>query len=60
MWAMWLRLQAQATVRDRRHDERGDIVQTVIIVALFAAGAIAICAIIIKKFTDKANSIPTG
>jgi hypothetical protein len=41
-------------------DERGDITQTVIIVALFAAAAIAISAIIINKFTSKASSIPTG
>ena len=31
-----------------------------IIVALFAAAAIAISAIIISKFTSKANNIPTG
>ena len=33
--------------------------QTVIIVAILAAAAIAIATIIATKFTDKANSIPT-
>ena len=59
MWRQWLFCQAHR-LRNHRHDERGDIVQTVIITALFAAAAIAISVIIIKKFTDKANSIPTG
>lgn len=45
--------------RSRREDERGEITQTVIIVALFAAAAIAISVIIIDKFTSKATSIPT-
>lgn len=42
-----------------RHDERGEIAQTVIIVAVLAAAAIAITAIIVAKFTAKAKSIPT-
>lgn len=58
-----LRVYAAVLLHDlktRPRDDRGEIAQTVIIVALLAAAAIAICAIIITKFTDKANSIPTG
>lgn len=46
-------------LKARKRDERGEIAQTVIIIAVLAAAAIAITAIIVKKFTDKANSIPT-
>lgn len=42
-----------------RRDERGEIAQTVIIVAVLAAAAIAITAIIVAKFTAKAKTIPT-
>ena len=46
--------------RDREENgERGDIVQTVIIVAAFAAAAIAICAILILKARTAANSVQT-
>jgi hypothetical protein len=38
-------------------DERGSVVETVIITAIFAALAIAIGAIIVAKVTAKANSI---
>lgn len=48
-----------ATLSGRDRDERGEIAQTVIIVAILAAAAIAICTIIVTKFTDKANTIPT-
>ena len=47
-----------ARVRSER-DERGEIAQTVIIVAILAAAAIAIATIIATKFKDKANNIPT-
>jgi len=40
-------------------DERGEVTEKVILVAVFAALAIAIGAIIVLKVTDKANSIPT-
>ena len=46
----------------REHDqnpERGDIVQTVIIIAAFAAAAIAICAILILKARTAANGVQT-
>ena len=46
--------------RDREENgERGDIVQTVIIVAAFAASAIAICAILILKARTAANGVQT-
>jgi hypothetical protein len=44
-----------ATLREDK--EAGDIVQTVIIVGLFAAAAIAIVAIIVNKATSAANNI---
>ena len=52
----WARM-AQARVR---RDERGAVTETVILVAIFAALALAIGAIIVVKVTDKANSIPTS
>jgi len=46
--------------KDRvRQDERGAVTETVILVAIFAALALAVGAIIVVKVTDKANSIPT-
>ena len=41
------------------HDERGEVTEKVIIVAIFAALAIAAGAIIVAKVTTKANAIPT-
>ena len=47
--------------KDRvRRDQRGAVTETVILVAIFAALALAIGAIIVVKVTDKANSIPTS
>jgi hypothetical protein len=43
-----------------QHDERGDVTEKVILVAIFAALAIAAGAIIVSKVTAKANSIPTN
>jgi hypothetical protein len=43
----------------RRGDDRGDIVQTVIIVAAFAAAAILIVGILVAKATSAANSVKT-
>lgn len=51
---------ARASTRSRSRGERGEIAQTVIIVAILAAAAIAIATIIATKFTDKAKSIPTS
>lgn len=39
--------------------ERGDIVQTVIIVSLFAAAAIVIVGILVVKATNAANNVQT-
>jgi hypothetical protein len=51
---------ARATAARVSHDERGSVTETVILVAVFAALAIAVGAIIVLKVTDKANSIPTS
>ena len=45
--------------RDAHHDERGEVTEKVIIVAIFAALAIAAGAIIVAKVTAKAQSITT-
>jgi hypothetical protein len=50
---------ARATAARAAHDERGSVTETVILVAIFAALALAVGAIIGLKVTDKANSIPT-
>jgi hypothetical protein len=42
------------------HNECGDVTEKVIIVAIFAALAIAAGAIIVTKVTAKANAIPTN
>ncbi len=42
-----------------KHDERGEVTEKVIMVAIFAALAIAAGAIIVAKVTAKANAIPT-
>lgn len=51
---------AQTTIGRVRRDERGAVTETVILVAVFAALALAIGAIIVVKVTEKANSIPTN
>jgi len=43
-----------------RKGEHGEVTEKVIIVAIFAALAIAAGAIIVTKVTAKANSIPTN
>ncbi len=52
LWAI-----ALARVEMARNDERGEITEKVIIIAVFAALAIAVGAIIVAKVTDKANAI---
>jgi hypothetical protein len=54
----WARQALSRVTLDR--NQRGEIAQTVIIVAILAAAAIAIATIIATKFRDKASSIPTG
>jgi len=50
---------ARERVANMRTDDRGEVTEKVIIVAIFAALAIAAGAIIVAKVTAKANSIPT-
>lgn len=52
----WVRVMKERV----RRDQRGAVTETVILVAIFAALALAIGAIIVVKVTDKANSIPTS
>ncbi len=42
-----------------RRDERGEVTEKVILIAIFAGLAIAVAAIIVAKVTAKANSITT-
>lgn len=53
---VWTTLCIQAK-KLRSPDEKGSVVETVIITAVFAALAIAIGAIIVSKVTAKANSV---
>ena len=48
---------AQARAAEARRDERGEITEKVIIIAVFAALAIAVGAIIVAKVTAKADAI---
>jgi hypothetical protein len=43
----------------REHPERGDIVQTVIIIGLFAAAAITIVAVLVAKAKSTADNVQT-
>ena len=56
---IWTYLRAKARV-SRGFDERGTVVEKVILTAIFAALAIAVGAIIVAKVTAKANSINLG
>ena len=49
-------VQRMATAR---HDERGEVTEKVILIAIFAALAISVGVIIVAKVTAKANSITT-
>jgi hypothetical protein len=51
---MW----GRATAARLRDDERGEVTEKVLLVAIFAALALAVGAIIVYKVTQKANSIP--
>jgi hypothetical protein len=55
VWA-WVHSRVQ---RVRAEPERGDIVQTAIIVGLFAAAAIVVVGILVAKATDAANNVKT-
>lgn len=52
MWAL-----AMARIEMARKDERGEITEKVIIIAVFAALAISIGAIVVAKVTNKAEAI---
>jgi len=52
MWAI-----ALARIEMTKHDDRGEITEKVIIIAVFAALALAVGAIIVAKVTDKATNI---
>jgi hypothetical protein len=54
--ALWMYLRVRF-VDPVVKDERGSVVETVIITAVFAALAIAVGTIIVLKVTSKANSI---
>jgi hypothetical protein len=56
-WTL-LRLH-EARRESREHPDRGDIVQTVIIVGLFAAAAIIIVGILVAKATSTAKNVQT-
>ena len=51
---------AMVRVEMAKHDERGEITEKVIIIAVFAALAITVGAIIVAKVTDKTNAIDLG
>lgn len=51
---------AQLRVAQAKRDERGEITEKVIIIAVFAALAITVGAIIVAKVTDKTNTINLG
>ena len=56
----WTLLRVQEVRRESRaHPDRGDIVQTVIIVGLFPAAAIIIVGILVAKATSTANKVQT-
>jgi hypothetical protein len=56
---LWSFLRARARVAGG-WNERGTVVEKVILTAIFAALAIAVGAIIVAKVTAKANSIDLG
>ena len=56
----WTLLRVAEIRREsREHPDRGDIVQTVIIIGLFAAAAVLIVSILVGKATDTANKVKT-
>ena len=55
----WLASHLPARWTAHRHDDRGDIVQTAIIVGLFAAAAIIVVGILVGKAMNAANAVRT-
>jgi hypothetical protein len=63
LWAWASAVSATAAARlsvDAEDNDRGEIVQTVVIIAAFVAAAIIIVAILVGKATDSANSVKTN
>lgn len=58
-YVMCLWERTKIRMRQLRDDDRGEVTEKVILVAIFAALAIAVGAISVVKVTEKANSIPT-
>ena len=52
---LWMLTKAR--IEMTKHDQRGEITEKVLIVAIFAALAIAVGAIVVTKVTGKADSI---
>ncbi len=50
----WLQCRLELIRQSR---ERGDVVQTAIMIGLFAAGAIAVVGILVKKASTAANGV---
>lgn len=60
LMATWALLRAQDLRREaREHPERGELLQTVIIVGLLAAASIIIVGILVTKATNAANGVQT-
>jgi hypothetical protein len=55
----FVRAWLTARLAAHRHDDRGDIVQTAIIVGLFAAAAIIVVGILVAKAIGAANAVRT-
>jgi ABC-type Na+ efflux pump permease subunit len=51
---------ARQRTMTRLRDDRGEVTSQVILIAIFAALAIAVGAIVVTKVTDRANAIPTN
>ena len=58
-WLGTTQQRLQRRDRDGVIEDRGDIVQTVINVGLFAAAAILVVGILVAKATQAANSVKT-
>ncbi|MBL8932804.1 MAG: hypothetical protein JNL54_22000 [Kineosporiaceae bacterium] len=55
----WLATHLPARLKAHMHDDRGEIVQTAIIVGLFAAAAIIVVGILVAKAMSAANAVRT-
>ena len=53
-----LRDRAAAAVREARHDDRGELTGSVILLAALAVAAAAVAVVIIAKLNSNASKIP--